>query len=188
MPQQDVTRSYFIPVGDLSLDDRKALRANADDVLKNSAVRLGIRDRYDDLIIRDTLPNTDLSLAAQDDWLIAGAGILATELQYTSFAIPIDRCIAFYGVNYETVPASISRVRMTLGAASGQIRGVFQIEKMNSRLETVGYFSETILFTRQEVCRIMVMPRLAFAANSQRLGFEARTIEPIGQTVSAPSV
>lgn len=188
MPVGDVTRSYLIPIGDLSLDDRKSLRSNSDEVLKSAALRLAIRDRLDDLIIRDTLPLTDLGLAATDDWLVAGAGVASTELQYTSFAVPIDRCIVFFGLGVETAPPGISRVRLTLGAASSQVRGEFQIEQLYSRLESAGYFSESILFTRQETTRIMVMPRIAFAANSQRLHFFARTIEPIGTTVSAPSV
>lgn len=183
-----VTKSYLIPVGDMSLEARMNTRANCDDALIAAAKRLAIRDREEDLIIRDTLPNTDLGLAAQEDWLIAGAGVVATELQYTALALAIDRCIGFFGLGVESAPPSISRVRLTLGAASSQIRGVYQIEPLYSRLETAGYFSEVVMFTRQEVCRIMVMPRLAFAVNTERLHFYARTIEPIGTVVSAPSV
>lgn len=182
-----VTRSYLIPVGDLSLDERRGMRANTDDVLVASALELAIRTNPDDLILRDTLPFTDLALAAQEDWLIAGAGVVATELQYFSSALAVDRCIGFYGLSYESVPPSISRVRFTLGAASAQIRGSYQIEKLNSRLETAGYFSEAVVFTRQETARILVMPRLAFAANTQRLALDSRTVEPIGAVVSAPS-
>jgi hypothetical protein len=185
----DVTRSYLIAAGDLSLDDRKSLRSNSDEVLKAAATRLAIRDRLEDLIIRDTLPNADLALATSDDWLVAGAGVAGTELQYIGTTLAVDRCVAFYGVGSESVPQQISRVRLTLGAASAQIRGVFQLEQLNSRLEPLGYFSESIVFTRQEFVRIMVMPRTGgFAANTQRLHFLARTIEPIGSTVSAPSV
>lgn len=201
MPIQDAadlvrraTKSYLIAVGDLSLDDRKAMRVNADQKLVVAAAKLAIRDMPEDLIIRDTLPNTDLTLApaapaATDEWLVAGAGVAGTDLQYVGAALAVDRCVVFYGVGSETAPQQISRVRLTLGAASAQIRGVFQIEQLNSRLETLGYFSEGVLFTRQEFVRIMVMPRTGgFAANSQRLHFLARTIEPIGAVVSAPSV
>ncbi len=189
MPVGDVTKSYLIAAGDLSLDDRKALRMNSDEVLKAAATRLAIRDRLDDLIIRDTLPNADLALAASEDWLVAGVGVAGTDLQYIGTTLAVDRCVVFYGVGSETAPQQISRVRLTLGAASAQIRGVFQLEQLNSRLETLGYFSEAVLFTRQEFVRILVMPRTGgFAANSQRLHFLARTIEPIGSTVSAPSV
>jgi len=181
------TKSYLIPIGDLSLDARVSIRQNAEEVLVNAARDLAIRSNDRDLIIRDTLPNTDLGLAAQEDWLIAGAGVVATELQYISAVLAVDRCIVFYGLGVETAAASISRLRMTLGAGSALIRGVYQLEQLYSRLEPAGYFSEAVLFTRQETCRIMVMPRLAFAANTERLHLLARTIEPIGAIVSAPS-
>ncbi len=182
------TKSYLIPVGDLSLDDRRMLRKNSDEVLINNAIRLRIRDDENDFLLRDTLPNTDLGLAAQEDYLVAGAGIVATELQYFAPVLAQDRCIAFFGLGVESAAASISRVRLTLGAASAQARGVFQIEQLYSRLEPAGYFSEAVIFTRQETIRCMVMPRIAFVANSERLHFYAKTIEPIGAVVSAPSV
>ena len=182
------TKSYLIPLSDLNLAERQQIRGAVNDKLDEVAMRLAIRDSLVDLVIRDTLPNTDLGLAVQEDWLIAGAGVLATELQYFAPILAIDRAIAFFGVGIESAAASISRIRLTQGAASAQIRGVFQIEQLNSRLEPAGYFSEPIMFIRQEVVRVMVMPRLAFAVNSERLHFFARTIEPIGNTISAPSV
>lgn len=182
------TKSYLIPLSDLTLSDRQDIRINVQAVLESNAQRLAIRDRIEDLVIRDTLPNTDLGLAAQEDWLVAGAGVLATELQYISAAIAQDRCIAFYGVGYESAAQSISRIRFTLGAASTTVRGVFQLEQMFDRLEPAGYFSSPIVYTRQETARIMVMPRIAFGANTERVHLLGRTIEPIGAVVSAPSV
>ena len=183
----EVTKSYLLPVGDLTLTDRKDLRINCDEVLLVNAQQLAIRPSARDLIIRDTLPNTDLGLAAQEDWLIAGAGVVATELQYVNAALPNNRCLAFYGVSVESAPPSISRVRMTQGATSAQTRAILQLEQLYSRIETVGYFSEAIIFTGLETVRIMVMPRLAFAVNTERLAFLAKTIEPIGLVVGARS-
>lgn len=182
------TRSYLIPIGDLSLGDRQGMRANADDVLGVAAMRLAIRDRLEDLIIRDTLPDVDLGLAAQRDFLIAGPGVVAADLQFVGFLVPIDRVNVFWGCAVNSPTPSLSVLRLTLGVASSQVRGVFQLEQLESRLEPVGYFSEAIVFTRQEFQRIMVMPKLAFGANGQRLVLAARTVEPIGTTVSAPSV
>ena len=182
------TSSYLIPVGDLSLEDRQALRRDADRKLIMNALDARIKSDDKDLLIRDTLPNTDLGLAAQEDWLIAGAGILATELQYLSAAVANNRVIGFFGVSVESAPASISRLRLTLGAASAQTRGSYQLEQLYSRLEPAGYFSELVQFVQIEVCRIMVMPRLAFVANSERLAFMARTVEPIGGVISTASV
>ena len=183
-----VTKSYLIPVGDLSLSDRQGIRGNVDDVITQNALRLAIRDREEDLIIRDTLPFTDLALAAQESWLVPAAGVVAAETQFFASLIAVDRVIGFYGIGPETVPIAFSRIRLTLGAASAQIRGVFQIEQLNARLEPAGYFSEAVVFTRQETVRVLLMARLATALNTQTFSLFARTVEPIGAVVSAPSV
>ncbi len=182
------TKSYLIPVGDLSLGDRQDLRANVDQVITSAALRLAIRDRETDLILRDTLPNTDLGLAAQESWLVPTAGVVGAENQFIGLALAVDRVVGFYGIAPETAPGGTSRIRFTLGAASSQIRGVFQLEQLNSRIETVGYFSETVVFTRQEFIRIMLMARNATVLNTQILPILARTVEPIGAVVSAPSM
>jgi hypothetical protein len=182
------TKSYLIPVGDLSLDDRGVMRRDTDITLMENALRLKVRDAPEDLIIRDPLPNTDLGLAAQEDWLIAGAGVVAVELQYFNPALATTRVLGFYGVSVESAPPSISRVRLTQGAASTTVKGVFQLEPLYSRLETAGYFSESVIFPPNQVVRVMVMPRLAFAVNTERLAFLARIVEPIGDVVSTPSI
>ncbi len=153
MANGNATKSYLIPLSDLTLADRQEIRANVQAILQANAERLAIRDNLADLIIRDTLPFTDLGLAAQEDWLIAGAGILATELQYFSSLVAQDRVISFFGLGVESAAASISRVRLTLGAASTTVRGVFQLEALYSRLEPTGYFSSPIVYTRQETAR-----------------------------------
>lgn len=182
------TKSYLIPLSDLNLSERQEIRSTVNTKLDEVAMRLAIRDNVNDLVIRETLPNVDLGLAAQDDWLIAGAGAIGVLLQYIGFLLPVDRCLAFWGVGVESAAASVSRVNLSQGAGSAQVRGVFQIEQLQSRLEPAGYFSEPVIFSRQEFIRVQVMPRLAFAVNSERLHFFARTIEPIGNTISSPSV
>lgn len=187
------SKSYLVPIGDLTLQERQEIRGNVNQVLDANASRLAIRDRLDDLIIRDTLPNTDLGMtsagaAVAEDWLIPGAGVVGTEQQYLSAQLAQDRVIAFFGVGSESAAASIARIRLTLGAASTTVRGLFQLEALNTRLEPAGYFSSPIVFTKQETARIMVLPRIAFAAFSERLTLFARTIEPIGAVVSVPSV
>lgn len=190
-----VTKSYLIPVGDMTLTDRKNTRQNCDDILTERGTRL-IVDNPEQMVIRDVLPNTDLGVGlggpaagagTAEDWLIQGAGVLGTELQYFSSLLAIDRVIGFYGVSLESAPPSISRIRLTLGPASPQVRGVFQLEKLYSRLETVALFSEVVVYIRNDTIRCMVMPRLAFAALTERVALLGRVIETIGQVVSTPS-
>ena len=188
MSADGVTNSYLIPIGDLSLAEKQSVRADADALLWDVCRRTLVRDNPADVIIRDAMPFTDFALNAQEDWLIAGAGVVGTELQYMSVLTPIDHIIAFYGLALETTPPIISRVRFTLGATSTTVRGFFDTQALNSRLEPAGYFSERIVFKPNETCRIMVMPKVAWAVNTQRLVLLARVMEPIGQNVSAPSI
>lgn len=180
--------SYLIAVGDLSLDERRRMRHDVDQGLLDNAISLRIRDSENDLIIRDALPNTDLGLAATEDWLIAGVGVAGTELQYFNPTLAITRVLAFFGVSVEAAPAAISRVRLTQGATSTTVKGVYQLEQLYSRLEPTGYFSEAVYFPLNQVVRVMVMPRIAFAANTQRLAFLARIIEPTGDVVGRPGL
>jgi len=191
------TTSYLIPVGDLSLEDRARMRANVDKNLREAALSLALQPDESTLLVRDSLPNTDLGVGiggpavgagTAEDWLDQIAGVVGVEHQYFVSVIANDRCIGFWGVSAESAPPSISRVRLTLGAASAQTKGVFQLEQLYTRLETVGYFTEAIIFKRVETCRVMVMPRLAYAILTERLALLARTVEPIGAVVSASSI
>jgi len=198
MVTKPFTASYLLPVGDLTLEDRRMLRGDVDAKLRDTAVTLRIQPDESTLVIRDTLPNTDLGVGVggpgvgagtAEDWLDQIAGVVGAEHQYfVSPALAPDRCIGFYGVSAESAPPSISRLRLTLGPASAQTKGVFQLESLYTRLETAGYFTEAIIFQRQEIVRVMVMCRLAYAALTERLALLARTIEPIGAVVSASSV
>jgi len=182
-----VTKSYLLAVDDLNEADRKAIRNNCDLVLVDNALRQAIVDTEKDLIVRDIFPNNDLGLAATDDFLVAGPGVAGTDLQYINAVVGVDQEWGFYGVGVESANPCISRLRMTLGAASSQIRGAFQLEQLYTRLQPAAYFGETVVFKKQERMRVMIMVRTAFAANGQRLELFGRVVEPIGAVVSAPS-
>lgn len=185
---QRVTKSYSIPISDLTLAERQNVRAAVDANLLTAALKTAIRDDPSQLIIRDALPNLDLGLAATDDWLIAGVGVAGTELQYISQLIAQTQAIGVYGVSIEQANPAISRIRLSLGPASNTTLAQYQIEDTYPRLEPVAYFSEPTVFPKNVTARIMVMPRTAFAANTQRLQLLARTIEPLGDVISTPSV
>lgn len=183
-----VPRSYIIAVGDLTLEERQAKRLNCDIVTVENALKRTIKDRPDDLIVRDALPATDLNLAAQESWLDAVAGVVAAEHQFIGFALPNDRIIGFYGIAPVTVPLATSRIRLTRGATSTSVMGVFQLEQLESRLEPAAYFSETVVFQNNDFVRIMVMSKLATLASTQVIPLLARVCEPAGNTVLGPAV
>lgn len=179
-------RSYLIPRADLDLASRAALRINVDAKLEEAARKLAIRPSIDDLVIRDTLPTTDLGMAAGESWIDPIAGVAAVEHVYFTVVVAQDRVIGFWGVGVETATAGIDQVRFQV--AAGSVRGHFQIEQLQSSLEPVGYFSEAVIFTRQETLNCRVLPRLAYLAATERLHMFARTIEPLDAIVSRPSV
>lgn len=192
-----LTKSYLVPLSDLSLEDRRAMREDADLNILGAALDLKFKSSGQDLVIRDILPTTDLVVGsgliatpatpAAEDWILPAAGVVGTESQWFSALLGVDRAMGFYGISVEATPTPISRLRLTLGANSTTVRGVFQLDQLNSRLETIGYFSETVVFVRNDTIRAMVMPRIAYAALSQRVALMGRIVEPIQNTVSAPS-
>lgn len=182
------TTSYITESDDMSLEDRRQARKSGQDWLLSSGSELRVRFNQGDLLIRDIFPNTDLSLASQDDWLIAGAGVVATELQYFVPTLPAGRVIVFWGLGTLNAVPSLSRLRLTQGSASATTRGQYQIEKLFNADRPVGFFSEPVGFLPNEIARCMVMPRIAFAANTERMFLLGRTLEPIGGVISSPSI
>lgn len=180
--------SYITASTDMSLEDRRAARNSAQQWLIKSAAELRVRFNEQDLLVRDIFPNTDVGLAAQQDWLIAGAGVVGTELQYIATALTVDRLIAFYGCGSLMATPNLSMLRLTQGAASATTRGQYQLEKLWNREDPNGFFSEPVGFLRQETPRAMVMPKVAFAANTERLVLHGRVLEPIGGVISTPSI
>lgn len=180
--------SYITPIEDMSIEDRRAARNSAQGWLINAASELRVRFDEKSLLIRDIFPLTDLALAATDDWLIAGAGVAGTELQYTSNALAVDRLLVAYGCGSLNAIPNLSRLRATQGATSATTRGQYQLEDLWNRQSPNGMFSEPVGWLRQEIVRLMVMPKVAFAANTERLIIEGRVLEPIGGIISAPSV
>ena len=180
-------RSYLIPISDMTLDDRKATRVIVDTNLAETAVeREKIKARYEDLVIRDIEPVADLGMAATDDWLIAGLGVAATELVYVNAALAVNRCASFYGVSYESPAQSLSRIRFSL-TATGANRGRFRLEQLYSRLEPAAYFSDQPMFVPNDTITVSVMPRIAFAANTERVTLLGRVIEPLDILVGRPA-
>lgn len=182
------TTSYITPAEDMSLEDRRAARKSGQDWLLNSGAEMRIRFNQGDLLIRDIYPNTDLGLAAQRDWLVAGAGVVGTDLQYFVPTLPAGRVIVFWGAGTLMALPGISVLRLTQGAASATTRGEYQLETLYNAERPVGFFSEPVGFLPNEVARGMVMPRLAFAVNTERLFLLGRVLEPIGAIISAPSL
>ena len=188
------TYSYLIPKGDLSLSDRAGMRAEADHDLVQKAVDLSIKTDPNDLLVRDTLPYTDLNMsdasAAHDEsWILANAGVVGTDAVMFVNAIPQNKVVSFWGVSVEGPVNAVSRIKLGIGTGSAlsTTLAIFQLEELYSALEPVGYFSQGIMFVQLDNAMGLVMPRIAFPAYQQRLALLARTCEPIMTLISRPS-
>ena len=190
LPSYTGYKSYSVLTSDLTLDERRVVRAHVEDVLGYVAKELRIKTDDRDLEIRDILPATDLGLAATNDFLVAGAGIAGTELAYFAPLVGINVCMAFFGVAVENAAPGISSMRLTQGpvAPGVEVRGVYQIESLYDCLEPRAYFTEPVVFTRSETARALVTPRVAFAVNTQRVKLYGKIVEPRGTVLSGSSV
>jgi len=182
------TTSELIPIGDLSLDQRASKRAEIDRNLIDFAVKKAV-GVASDLVVRDTLPFTDLGLAGgttAEEWLITSAGVVGTLLAYVSAKqLSTTQAVAFWGVGSPMASPGVSALKFFFGSSQAQVRAYFQLEQLFSRLESQGYFGTGLYYGPQEYITIDVMPISAFAASTEKLTLLARTVDPFGQTISA---
>lgn len=179
--------STTIAEEDLNINERQVWRTRIAKNLLAGALQQNIRNDPSKLVLRDTLPGTDLSLASSEDWLVAGAGVAGTYTTYINLQLPTTKTIVLYGVGIlPTNPLAISVVQLFQGPNTNY--GSYQIEGLDLQLRPTAFFSEEIYYGKEQTMVVKVMPRTGgFAANTQRLKLHALTVEPLGDIVSAPS-
>lgn len=178
------TESYLIPGGDLSLADRTEARVAVD----NQLIDIGARDfpSAQKWSIRDTEPHADINFATTGDWLDAAAGVAGTAHAYINHALPNKTYMGFFGVNYLSAPANVSWLKFFIGLSQTAVIAFFHLEQIQQRLERFGYFSQMIVYNSQDTVYQTVMPKLAYAANIERIVMLSRIAEPEGNTILAP--
>lgn len=191
-PNPATSPSELIAVGDLSIEQRRFARDSCDAALIQQAVRSGIRSDPSDLVIRDTLPSTDLGIQGtgttnNEDWLIQVAFTIAVDALYiNAVQVGINNAIAFYGLSTTGAAPLTTRVWFKIGSAGATPRAVFQPQQLQGRLEPTGYFSKPITYGRQDLVTVAVRPRASAAAFTEPLVLLARTVEQLGNFVGAP--
>lgn len=101
---------------------------------------------------------------ALDQWNTAALAAVGTFYScFQAVAAPVmanNKLAVFYGVSIETVPVPVSRLTFRSGGATGNIIGVFDLERITEGEQTIGFFSEpitidpTFTFAAQVLCRI----------------------------------
>jgi len=134
--------------------------------------------------VREPQPTLDFACVI-DDW--QSAALAAVNTFYTIFngvvtpTLNAVRIAVWYGVAVETAGFPVSRLTWRSGGAAGNIIAEFDLEQLINRLESIGFFSEPVIFDPTLPYSGTVRCRIATAllARVQPMGF---IIEPAGTT------
>jgi hypothetical protein len=185
------TLSELIPIGDLDIPTRQRMRSDVDVALVATALEKKVSNQPSGIVVRDTLPTTDMALtggasATGDQWIVAAAGVAGTAQNYiNALQLTATQCCGFWGVAQAVAVSNVGRLTFFLGPAQGQTKGIFQLEQLISRLESEGYFSTPLIYVAQDIITVAVKPFNAFAANTERLVLLSRMADQFGTTISA---
>jgi len=134
--------------------------------------------------VREPQPTLDFACTV-DDWQTPV--LAAVNTFYTIFngvvapALNAVRIAVWYGVAVETAGFPVSRLSWRTGGAAGNIIAEFDLEQIINRLESIGFFSEPVIFDPTLPYSGTVRARVATAALArvQPMGF---IVEPAGTT------
>jgi len=134
--------------------------------------------------VREPQPTLDFACVI-DDWQTPA--LAAVNTFYTIFngvvtpTLNAVRIAVWYGVGVETAAFPVSRLTWRTGGAAGNIIAEFDLEQLINRLESIGFFSEPVVFDPTLPYSGTVRCRIATALLSrvQPMGF---IFEPAGTT------
>jgi len=180
--------SYIIAKDDSSVSDRRALRQGAIDAATNRALAVngGWAHDTEQLTNPREFERVRDAGSATTQWLTAALAAVGTE--YSCFAavaaptLAANRVAVFYAVTLVTIPVNISLLRFRLTAATGNMMGEFDTQKLLGAQEMTGYFSTPMIYGPNDAISATVMCVVAslVAENVVLHGF---TVEPKGTTI-----
>lgn len=185
MPSGAKIESFLLPwdESDKAMHDQQ--RSATDQALIIIAQQQNIRKNASDLVLRDTLPGTDLQInnggtapAYLENWTIPAALTAGTEATYFNPTMPNYRAVGFYSVGSPAANPSITRIKFSFG---NSIVAVFQTELLFLQEQPYGYLNTYQAVLPDQPVTCSVMPKLSVAASTEPLTFGARTVEPVGQ-------
>jgi len=178
--------SGIIPTSELSIEERRAFRADAIQALQTRAIEVKrIGNNPNEIAIRDILPLTDLALANQ--WWITPAVVAGAVTNYVNSPMAAMRALVIYGVGVESAAPACSFMWFRSGPAGASTKGVANLESLYTKLEPDGYLSKAVLWDPLETVFIQVWGRIA-AAGGERIPLRGAIAEPLGESISGPIV
>jgi hypothetical protein len=178
---------YLVCGNDLTESMKAAYRTQAAEAgLKRAMITRVVTSR-EEALVRHPEPVIDFGMAV-GGWLAPAFAAVGTD--YTVFnavanpQLANNRVVVFYGCFIETIPNPAYLLTFREGAAGGSTYAMFELEEMNVRQETVGYFSEPVYYDPQRVLEVEWRARAIVGAGSH-MGLLGFIVEPRGPVISA---
>lgn len=186
--------SYMIPGSEMSMAEKQKRRA--------SAVFSGGKALYDKKIVpnpnmvvdRDMDYVTDLcagvAVVGLAGWLSLPLAAVATQYSLIASSVPAavipqvpnNTVWVFYGAHLLDVGQNVSRLYFWGGRTGNIPLAEYDLEKLYSKLEWDGYFTDTIVYYPQDFLNITVLSRVATGVGS-RIVLDALVLEPNQTTI-----
>jgi len=189
--------SGAIPMGELSLDERRRMRLDALNQLKSRAIPVKrLAGTPQELVIRDILPNTDLGIAAvgagaaANRWVVDVALAVdpAARVTWINVALAQNRMLVIYGGAALSAIPAIATIFFQSGPGGATVRALAELESCYAMLETAYYLSKAALWDPQETVFISVVARATVAADIDLHLFRGAIAEPLGEFLSGPVI
>ena len=167
----------IVPASELEVADIMAIRQKVIDSLFSVAMKMTGLSR-DQLVVRNTLPSTDLGLS-NEVWVTPSL-TANSWTNYITNQLDDQRFVAFYGVaNLDPDPITTA-VRFKLGSGTGtKTLDVVQVEDLYSDSERIdGYLKRPIIYKEKQYVNIDVYAR---DSGTDRLVLKSLTVEPAGR-------
>lgn len=189
--------SGAIPIGELSLDERRRMRLDGLNQLKNRAITVkSLAGSPQELVIRDILPNTDLGIAAAgagaaaNRWVVDVALAVdpAARVAWVNVALAVNRMLLIYGGAALSAVPAIATLFFQSGPGGATVRALAELESCYAMLETAYYLAKAALWDPQETVFISVVARATVAADVDLHVLRGAVAEPLGEFLSGPVI
>ena len=188
---QGATFSTFIPSGELTITDQKAMKEAAIKAGFDRAIFKKLGARASELAVREIRPSVDLpvTFAAGDRWIFpapaAAVPAAFTVTNWINERTLQNTILVFFGAAFESANPEVSEIFFRSGpGGAGRTAAVVNVESCYTKMESDGYLSVPVTYDPQENVFIQVTNRIPIAAAGTILILKGYAIEPRREQVS----
>jgi len=168
---------FLIPASELEVADIQAIRQKVIDALFSVAMKMTGLSR-DQLVVRNTLPSTDLGLT-NEVWVTPSLTANSWTNYFTN-QLDDQRFVAFYGIANLSSDPIATAVRFKLGSGTGtKTLDVIQFEDLYSDSQRIdGYLKRPIIYKEKQYVNVDVYAK---SSGTEPLVLKSLTVEPAGR-------